>query len=84
MFFAEKVRMFVSCAECGKRRVVYSKAKLNSKEMGMVSLVEEDLLYVCGNSLFPSSHPRHSEIVTREGINCQAFIETQYYSGEPF
>ena len=80
--FSEKVRLFVSCAECGKRRIVYSKTKLSTSESHAVVMVEEELLYTCGNTLFPPDHALYTHVVVREGINCRSQIETSYYAGK--
>ncbi len=79
-FFVAKVRDFVVCCECGKRRVVYSSRKLSAAEERALIRLQEELLYICGSPLFPGGEFQ-DKIVVREGINCQAPIETTYYAG---
>ena len=73
--------MFVTCRECGNRRVVYSKAQLITREMAALERFEEELLYVCGYTLFPQDYPLCNSIIVKEGINCKSQIETTYYAG---
>ncbi|XP_041376463.1 uncharacterized protein LOC121388971 isoform X2 [Gigantopelta aegis] len=68
---AKKIRGTVICAECGKRRVVYSAKRLTR---------EEELVYTCGGTLFPTG-PYTDTLVVRTGVNCASLIETQYYAG---
>lgn len=73
--------MHIRCKECGKRRVVYSAAKLGQREMQAVIRAEEELIFTCGGSLFPTDHPLSDKLVTRQGVQCVSPIETQYYAG---
>ncbi|XP_062578981.1 uncharacterized protein LOC134240891 [Saccostrea cucullata] len=43
-----KVRGFVLCTECGKRRVIYAARKLDRTEK-RAERVQEELLYICSN-----------------------------------
>ncbi|XP_065929132.1 uncharacterized protein [Magallana gigas] len=81
LLVATKVRDFVVCCECGKRRVVYSSRKLSAAEERALIRLQEELLYICGSPLFPGGEFQ-DKIVVREGINCQAPIETTYYAGK--
>ena len=74
------MRDFVICVECGKRRVVYSKAKLSRCQENAIQRVTEELFYVCGNCLFPGGEFQDSVLV-KEGLSCTTGIETTYYSG---
>ncbi|XP_061174856.1 uncharacterized protein LOC133183999 [Saccostrea echinata] len=76
-----KVRGFVLCTECGKRRVIYASRKLNRTEERAVERVQEELLYICGNPLFPGGQYQ-DVILCRQNISCSSPIETQYYSGK--
>lgn len=80
LFHLAKVRNYVVCHDCGKRRVVYSAAKLTREQENAVSRVKEELLFSCGNPLFPGGNFQDI-IIVKEGINCQSPMETTYYSG---
>ena len=68
------------CTECGKRRVIYAVRKLNRAEERAVERVQEELLYLCGNPLFPGGQYQDL-IICRQNIKCSSPIETQYYAG---
>lgn len=80
-FSVAKVRDFVVCCDCGKRRVVYSSKKLSPPEERALCRLQEELLYTCGSPLFPGGEFQDT-IVVREGLNCQTPIETTYYAGK--
>lgn len=80
LFHLAKVRNYVVCHDCGKRRVVYSAAKLTREQENAVSRVKEELLYSCCNPLFPGGNFQDI-IIVKEGISCQSPMETTYYSG---
>ncbi|XP_056013095.1 uncharacterized protein LOC125679479 [Ostrea edulis] len=75
-----KVRGFVICTECGKRRGIYASRKLNRMEERAVERVQEELLYICGSPLFPGGQYQDI-ILCRQNIDCSSPIETQYYAG---
>lgn len=79
-YIAARVRGFVSCCECGKRRVVYSSKRLTSKEENALKRVQEELLFVCGSVLFPGGEYQDT-IVVKEGQSCNSPIEVTYYAG---
>lgn len=79
-YFSAKVRAFITCKECGKRRVVYSQAKLTTTELRSVTRVEEELVYTCGNPLFYAGQFR-DKILVKEGLSCSSEIEAAYYAG---
>ena len=74
----EKVRGSAICAECGKRRVVFSPKRLNTEQELALIQVQEDIVYTCGGTLFTTG-PYSDTLVVRTGINCASLIETQYY-----
>lgn len=82
-YLIAKVRNYVVCHDCGKRRVVYSAAKLTREQETAVTRVKEELLYSCGNPLFPGG-AYQDIIIVKEGMNCQSPMETTYYSGTHF
>lgn len=79
--FSAKVRSFVICKECGKRRCVYCKQRLNVTQVRALDRCSEELDYVCGSPLFPTENAFHAELFVRENLECQAPIETSYYGG---
>lgn len=75
-----KVRGYVICCECGKRRVIYSAKKLSVLEERAVTRVQEELLYTCGCPLFPGGNLQDT-ILVKEGISCISPMEATYYAG---
>lgn len=78
--FLGKVRDFIMCQDCGKRRVIYCKTKLTRSQESAIQRVQEELLYICGNCLFPGGEFQDLVLV-REGISCSSTIEATYYAG---
>jgi DNA-directed RNA polymerase subunit RPC12/RpoP len=73
---AAKVRDYINCAECGKRRVIYGRTKLGQEDMRTLERMKQDLVYTCGAKLCDSN-----DLVVREGLNCASMIETTYFAG---
>nr|XP_022308033.1 uncharacterized protein LOC111114036 [Crassostrea virginica] len=78
---AGKVRSFVMCCLCGKRRVVYCKERLSRQQITDIEEVQDSLFYTCGSTLFPTGHRYHETIVVKEELECTAEMETTYYAG---
>ncbi|XP_052761673.1 uncharacterized protein LOC128204302 [Mya arenaria] len=76
-----KVRGFVHCCECGKRRVVYSEKRLCPQEEKSLIRVQEELLFVCCAVLFPGGQYQDI-IIVKEGQCCSSPIEVTYYAGK--
>lgn len=76
-----KVRCVILCGNCGKPRCVYSAATLNQDQRTALDRLQDELLYSCGDSLFPKGDALHSIIIAREVQNCSSPIEIPYYSG---
>lgn len=72
LFHLAKVRNYVVCHDCGKRRVVYSAAKLTREQENAVSRVKEELLFSCGNPLFPGGNFQDIIIVKEGGSTARA------------
>lgn len=68
------------CVECGKRRIVYCLAALTKAEDLALIRIQEELLFICGSTLFPGGEFQ-DKLVVREGLNCSSPIETTYYAG---
>jgi hypothetical protein len=80
LLVAGKVRHFMICAECGKRRVVYARTSLDHAQHRALLRCQDDLMYICGDTLFAEGQFK-DVLLVREGLNCTAPIETQYYAG---
>ena len=80
-FYTGKVRTFILCCECGKRRVVYSPKKLTVTDMLAIHRLQEELIYTCGDTLFPEGSEYREVVIVREGITCKSAMETTYYAG---
>ena len=80
MFNTGKVRGFLHCRECGKRRLYYSAHRLTRNQVISVDRVEEELFYTCGSSLFPEE-PYKDQIVVKEALMCSSTMEVAYYAG---
>lgn len=76
-----KVRSFIMCCLCEKRRVVYCKERLSRQQVTDMEVVQDNLLYTCGSMLFPSGHRNHETVVVKEGLECAAKMETTYSAG---
>ena len=79
-YFSAKVRAFITCKECRKRRVVYNQEKLTTTELRSVTRVEEELVYTCGNPLFHAGQFR-DKILVKGVLSCNSEIKAAYYAG---
>ena len=80
ILLSAKVRSFVTCCECQKRRIVYSAARFSKKEEEAITRASEELYYVCGTTLFEEG-AFAGKLVVKESINCTTPIETAYFAG---
>lgn len=78
---AARVRTFIICKECGKRRVVYCAERLNHDVIREIEKVQDTLIYVCGSTLFPFGTKYFATVFVRERQECGNPMETTYYSG---
>lgn len=71
LFYAQKVRCIVTCWECYKPSVVYSKGKLTVQERNALTEVDDSRVYTCGSTFSPSSDfkstPEHSVYISSQG-----------------
>ena len=77
------VRGFKACADCGRRRLLYSLKRLSTEEQLQLASAMQDVNFLCGNNPLPLQHPlRASEnpVVTDDVLSCQATMEAAYYS----
>ncbi|XP_052249975.1 uncharacterized protein LOC127858198 isoform X2 [Dreissena polymorpha] len=77
---AAQARRYILCADCRKRRVVYSRTKLTVDQCRQLELLDDAVIYTCGSAIFPEEHDLHEQVFVREGLSCQTEIETTYYS----
>ena len=80
--FTAKVRGFIICQECGKRRCIYCDAVLSLTTNLAIERLQDDLIYTCGDSLFrEQTVPTAQVVVVRVGVNCLSPVEVTYFSG---
>ena len=53
---------------------------LNMLEDLALKRIEEELIFVCGNTLFPEG-PYEKILVVREQLNCESTIKVTYFAG---
>ncbi|GBC13306.2 hypothetical protein GLOIN_2v1780244 [Rhizophagus irregularis DAOM 181602=DAOM 197198] len=75
-----KIRGYIDCEDCKKRRCVYSDKFLNSDEQQDFQQVLESYSYSCGAPIFPDDHYLKEVVFVRTRINCDSPIEVLYYS----
>lgn len=73
-------RSLVSCVECSKPRVIYSRHRLTERQQTSVVIGLSEYDYTCGSMLLPPENPMFKNIMTRTDITCQSPVELQYYS----
>ncbi|CAG8484104.1 13918_t:CDS:1 [Dentiscutata heterogama] len=76
----EKIRDYISCENCRKRRCVYSNKSLTDDEQNDYQQALESYSYSCGAPIFPDDHYLKEVIFVRLQINCDSPIEILYYS----
>ena len=82
---SHKVRCFLTCSHCGKRRLVYSKldADYYNAEVALTQKLESVAgRYTCGDLLFEDSHPLSKKLVQKQALTCELPIEKSYYINE--
>ncbi|CAB5319067.1 unnamed protein product [Rhizophagus irregularis] len=75
-----KIRGYIDCEDCKKRRCMYSDKFLNSDEQQDFQQVLESYSYSCGAPIFPDDHYLKEVVFVRTRINCDSPIEVLYYS----
>ena len=75
-FTAQQARYVVSCTECEKPRLIYSKFKLSERQtVQMITLLSEHD-YVCGSPVTIPENNLHGKIFTRLNRDCSSPVET--------
>mmetsp|Transcript_30445 Transcript_30445/g.69473 ORF Transcript_30445/g.69473 Transcript_30445/m.69473 type:complete len:957 (+) Transcript_30445:1194-4064(+) len=79
----KKVRGFLTCYNCGKRRCLYTKTVEDwDGAVNTVKQVIESLghRYSCGDLLFDGDHPLSKVVVQKQSLTCESTIEIGYYN----
>ena len=79
----KKVRAFLTCYHCGKRRCVYSPTDPTweaGKEAFQQKLESVSERYSCGDLLFDDEHHLSKVIVQKQSLTCESPIEKAYYN----
>jgi hypothetical protein len=80
IFTAQMARSFITCIECLKPRLLYSKYTLTSRQALLLTVVQDDAEFTCGSPLVVSGHPLHNVIHARQPMNCADPVEVPYYT----
>ncbi|CAG8728580.1 17865_t:CDS:1, partial [Funneliformis caledonium] len=75
-----KIRDYISCEYCQKRRYIYSNKVLNDKEQYDYQQALESYSYSCDTPIFPNDHYLKETVFVCIQINCNSPIEILYYS----
>ncbi|CAB5154885.1 unnamed protein product [Rhizophagus irregularis] len=75
-----KIRSYINCEDCEKRRCVYSDKSLTCKEQQDYQQALDSYLYSCGAPIFPDDHYLKETVFVRTQISCNLPIEILYYS----
>lgn len=82
LFSVQYARMTISCAECGKSRVLFMKNRLSSRQQVQMALLLSQVDYTCGAPLTTPGHALHGVVHIRININCGDLMEIPYYSSK--
>ncbi|KAK3109149.1 hypothetical protein FSP39_023972 [Pinctada imbricata] len=80
LFTGQNARYTVTCNECEKPRIIYSKSKLTERQKVQLALLMSEYEYTCGSPLTPPDHSLHGKLLTKLNIECKNPVETAYYS----
>ncbi|EXX63157.1 hypothetical protein RirG_154940 [Rhizophagus irregularis DAOM 197198w] len=75
-----KIRSYINCEDCGKRRCVYSDKSLTCKEQQDYQQALDSYSYSCGALIFLDDHYLKETVFVRTRISCNSPIEILYYS----
>jgi hypothetical protein len=82
MCTAQCARSSVTCIECRKPRVIYSKLKLSERQNVSLALLLSEFDYTCGAPLTPPRHSLHGRVMCRDNLTCIMPIEIPYYGSQ--
>ncbi len=82
---SKRVRSFVTCFHCGKRRCIYSPT--DDGYIAAITALHQKLesvsgCYSCGDLLFDDGHPLSRVIVQKQNLTCETPIERGYYDNK--
>ncbi|CAB4398618.1 unnamed protein product [Rhizophagus irregularis] len=80
VFASGKIRDYIMCCDCGKRRCVYSDKALSQDEIQDFKQSLDTYDYSCGAPLFPDDHYLAELLFVRVKISCDTPMEILYYS----
>lgn len=79
MCSVQTARSIVTCIECTKPRVIYSRQKLSERQNVSVVISLSEYDYTCGSALLPPSHPLAHKIMCRDNLSCATPVEIPFY-----
>lgn len=80
--YAKNTMLTITCVECNKPRVCYSKKKLKDTERNKIVRMIEDLQYTCGTYFDSEDESPLILIEMRKNIICNSYIEVPYYGAQ--
>ena len=75
----QNARAIVTCTECRKPRVIFSKQRLSERLKISVTIAVSEFDYTCGAPLLPPSNTSYEKVMCRSTLNCGTPVELQYY-----
>ena len=84
LIHATKARMLVECADCLKKRVVYSKKDLTANERSIAQARIDVTMYVCGATGLFDGSVLEGKAHVQHALVCGMPVEKQYYSSKQF
>ena len=81
-FTAQQARYVISCTECEKPRLIYSKFRLSERQSVQMLTLLSEYDYVCGAPVTVPEGNLHGKIFTRLNIDCSRPLETCFYSSD--
>ena len=75
----QNARSGITCVECRKPRLIYSKHALTDRQQTSLALLLSEAEYSCTGPITGPSHPLHNTVVTRIPMHCGDPVEVPYY-----
>ena len=75
----QNARSTVTCTECRKPRVLYSKFKLTERQKVSLAIILSEFEYSCGAPITPPGHSLHGKVLTRSNLSCASLLEIPLY-----
>ena len=78
---ASNTNLTITCYECNKPRLIYSKNKVSANVTTKFKRTVKDLLYICGTGVAELVGPENfKELFIKENLKCSTPVESIYYS----